>query len=418
MTIRRQPADFLVEERPSADFLASLAERGGPRAPHAVYALTKESLTTPDAAGQLARALRVGPGAVSYAGLKDRHARTTQYVSVRATGPLPDFAEGVSWQARRCGWASEPLGASNIDGNRFTIVVRDLTEEAAVQMRSRAELLTLPGGETHDAARGDAPGPPGAAVSLAVVNYFGDQRFGSARHGKGFAARRLIEGDFEGALKLLIGTPARKDSGRTRAFTRVCAGKWGRWAEMLAELPGVPERAAVERLASGGGFREAFEALPAFTRVMCVEAYQSHLWNVTARLLAERVAREGGVDPLRAPDEFGEMVFPPAGALSEPWLALIVPLLGPTTALEEPWGSCARAALEAEGIGTASLRIPGVRRPFFGEAPRPLLGRVDRFSLSTTQPDELGRPGRLRRTAAFDLGRGAYATVVLRALGQ
>ena len=79
----------------------------------------------------------------------------------------------------------------------------------------------------------------------------------------------------------------------------------------------------------------------------------------------------------------------------------------------------AGAALASEGIDLPQLRIPGLRRPFFGETPRPLLVRAERFDLTGATTDELTPSGkRLKRVASFELPRGAYATVVLRALGQ
>ena len=409
MTIRRQPADFIVEERVSEAFIASLRERGEPRFPHAVYTLAKTSLTTPDAVQHLARALRTRPNATSYAGLKDKHAQTTQLVSVHASGALPASVDGPGWTASLRGWCERAIDSEAIEGNRFTIVVRDLSRDACTEMDRRAAALL------DRAPASNA----GAAKALLVVNYFGDQRFGSARHGGGFVARRLIEGDFEGALRLAIGTPARKDSGAKRQFTRLCATMWGRWPELLAQLPRSPDRAAVECLAAGGSFRDAFAALPAFFQLMCVEAFQSHLWNATARALATRIAAEAGGTLLKTPDDFGELVFPAAGAVGAEWRDLVVPLLAPKSQLVEPWAGAAGAALASEGIDLPQLRIPGLRRPFFGETPRPLLVRAERFDLTGATTDELTPSGkRLKRVASFELPRGAYATVVLRALGQ
>ena len=63
--------------------------------------------------------------------------------------------------------------------------------------------------------------------------------------------------------------------------------------------------------------------------------------------------------------------------------------------------------------------IPGLRRPFFGEAPRSLFVRVEGFAQEKPVPDSFDRTGkRFARTLRFSLPRGAYATVVLRALGQ
>jgi tRNA pseudouridine13 synthase len=100
---------------------------------------------------------------------------------------------------------------------------------------------------------------------------------------------------------------------------------------------------------------------------------------------------------------------------------LDLPLLAPKTVLAEPWDGAAAAALQEEGITLEQLKIPGLRRPFFGEAPRRLFVTAGGFSLTPAEADPLSstatRP-RLCRTASFELPKGCYATVLLRALGQ
>lgn len=418
MTIRRLPEDFLVFERPTEAFLASLRPEPSAAATHAVYELTKTSRTTPEAATELAKALKIRPGAVSYAGLKDKHARTTQFFSaelssMRGGGSgkdspppvVPPELTGRQWSGRLVGWSDHVLQASDIEGNRFEIVVRDLARETCSEMDRRAALLRDSDSTTESA-------------SLLFVNYFGAQRFGSARHKQGFIAPHLIRGEFEQALRLAIATPARKDAGRTRFFTRTAAAKWGDWKTLAAELPRCPERAPIEALAAGHDFRDAFATLPNFLQAMYVEAYQSHLWNRIARELAAELA-QGPEQCLRSDDQFGEMLFPPADHIGESWRQLNLPVLGPNTQIVEPWSHAATSVLKDEGIAASDLRIPGLRRPFFGEAPRDFMARAQRFTLSPPRPDDLS-PGRRRlcRTVAFELGRGSYATVVLRALGQ
>jgi tRNA(Glu) U13 pseudouridine synthase TruD len=61
--------------------------------------------------------------------------------------------------------------------------------------------------------------------------------------------------------------------------------------------------------------------------------------------------------------------------------------------------------------------VPGLRRPDFGEAPRGLFAEAAGFALDPPTADELFAD-RLRRSVRFELPRGAYATVLLRALGQ
>lgn len=410
MTIRRQPEDFLVGERLLPACRSGFTASWSRSAPHAVFELTKTSLTTPEAIQRLARELSARHADISYAGLKDRHARTTQHVSIEVpraerAAIMPRAVEGRGWSGRLLGWSPAAITAECIEGNFFTIVVRGLSQEACDEMNRRAGLLALPPDDT---------GRTGS--SLLILNYFGDQRFGSARHGEGWVARALIKGDFDLALRLAIGTPARKDSGHTRRFTRRCAEKWGRWQELVRELPPCPERVAVEALAAGKDARDAFASLPYFLQSMYVEAYQSHLWNEAARRIARSL---GGADVLRSSDSFGEMLFPTASSVSEAWRHQEMPVLGPRTTFDGPWADAAKAALAEEGIQRADLTIPGLRRPFFGEARRPLFVEARRFDATAAETDDLDhRPSRLKRTVSFSLPRGAYATVVLRALGH
>ncbi len=447
MPIRRRPDDFLVEELAEPAFTDSIAADapapGAGRALHAVYLLTKTSLTTPDAIAALARALRTRPDHIDFAGLKDRHARTTQHVSIplarlpRAAAPAN--VGGKNWSARRLGVSPTPVASSSIRANRFTITVRSLSAAAIDEMARRPWLLSSPSRvpwhppkavatTTQPRPREDSASTLDETRTLLILNYFGDQRFGSARHGQGFIARRLIDGDFEGALRLAIATPARADRGATLASRRLAAEKWGDWATLARRLPRTPERAAVEALARGADFRAAITALPYFLQSMCVEAYQSHIWNDATRRIAEQIAREAsahasGADDsplLRTQGLYAPMLFPTASmvdradvarAVGGKWRGAVMPVPAPKTQLREPWAGAMSAALAAEDLTLADLRIPGLRRPFFGESPRPLFVEAANFTLAPTPDDDSAR------TVSFDLPRGAYATVVLRALG-
>jgi tRNA pseudouridine13 synthase len=410
MSIKKSPADFQVEEVLAPEIAAKVSAEPGP---FALFSLAKEGLATPEAAGLIAKSLGAGPGAIAYAGLKDKHAQTTQHVTLKLAAPganAPAAASGPHWSLERLGYLDAPLTAEAIAANRFRIVLRNLTPEACADMDEAARLLSS----------GDA--------TLRVVNYFGDQRFGSARHGQGFLAKHLIKGEFEAALKLAIAAEARKDRREDKEAKRLIAQKWGRWADLLRALPrrNSPERRAIERLAnSSGDFRAAFTALPYFQQQLCVYAYQSHLWNAVARkLVADRCADLGPV--LEADDPFGMMLFPAAESVPEDLRALDLPLLGYKSELAEPWKAAAEAVLAEEGTATTELRIPGVRRPFFGEVPRPFFVAAANFALEKPVPDETVPPPpkgslkalRHKRAASFELPRGAYATVVLRALGQ
>ncbi len=452
MTLRRIPSDFLVEERLSSEVADQM--RASSTGRFAIYSLRKTSLTTPDAVNRLARELGVRPDTVGYAGLKDKHAETVQFVSVPANPKRPtpeqitptarsEAAPDTRWSATLAGTLDHELSSKDIDGNRFVIVVRDLARETCDEMIRRARLL---GVESPDGTK-----------ALRIVNYFGAQRFGSARHGEGWIAKALIAGDFELALKLAIGTPARKDSGQLRTLTRLCAQHWGKWERIAKDAPRIPEAKPLAVLARGGenpNFKQAFAALPAFLQALYLEAYQSHLWNRIAHEMlqshspsqregaggraeeaplppeaslvttkrkprdkAPKLARSAPSPILKSDDEFGEMLFPEATAMPVWWLELDVPLLAKKSVPVPPWGDAAERVLQREEITLADLRVPGLDRPFFGEAPRRFAVDATNASISPREADDL-TPKRFKCEVRFELPRGSYATVVLRALGQ
>lgn len=404
MTLRKRPEDFRVTERlvPSAvAAMRPVAERGR----CLVVELSKTSLTTAEAVGRVAKVWGVPVGAVSPCGQKDKHAVTTQFVSVGWPGErvVPESIETPTMSARAVGWLDVPLDAAAIACNRFELVVRDLDRRGCVLMEDHAAVLVGADGE-----------------SLVVMNYFGDQRFGSARHGGGFAARALIDGDYAGALKLLVGTPARKDTGSRRALTRAAATHWGDWAAILAATTPHPDRRAIEALAVHPDFRAAFLSLPHATQQWCVEGYQSWLWNDIVR----RLVRSLGLPSDRvfaAEDEYGELVFPAGAKVPEAWMRAEVAMPAAGARYAAFVRPAVEATVAAQGLTLERLAIEGVRRPRFESSDRPLVVRVSRVDLGRVEADELASPrspARWKRRVSFELPRGAYATVVMRALGQ
>ncbi len=401
--IKRTPADFQVEEILNTDLL-SLAQ---PQGPFALYKLQKESLATPEAVGRIARELGFRSGSFAYAGLKDKHAKTIQHVTLKLEEekPAPEKATGADWTLERLGFVPRSITAADIARNRFQITMRNLTPQDAADFDAAAKLLAVPGADGKTALR--------------IVNYFGDQRFGSARHGQGFIARHLIKEDFEGAMRLAIATEARKDRMEQKKVKRLIVDNWGKWRELLAKLRPCPERKAIERLAnSSGDFRAAFCALPYLLQQLSVYAYQSHLWNAIAHRVIEQFCTPLG-KVIATDDPFGEMLFPSVEATPPELASLEIPLLAKKTVLAEPWKQAAEEVLKAEDITVSELEISGVRRPFFGEEPRSLFFIAEDFHLARSERDESADDKRRqKRHVTFALPRGCYATVLLRALGQ
>lgn len=206
-TLRAEPEDFQVEE------LMGFEPEG--EGEHHFLWVRKRGNNTDWVARQLARFADVSYSAVSYSGLKDRHAVTQQWFSVHIPGlDAPDWSafcvEGV--EILRAARHRKKLKRGVHRANKFQIRLRDFAVEAE-EIERRLDNIAVQG----------------------VPNYFGEQRFG--RHGNNLskAVARIQAGQ---SLK-----PAKRDkdnramllsSLRSWIFNTVLAERvrldnWQRW---------------------------------------------------------------------------------------------------------------------------------------------------------------------------------------------
>jgi tRNA pseudouridine13 synthase len=173
--------DFVVDEIPA------YAPSG--TGEHWYIRLEKRGMNTRDAALVVARATRTPERDIGYAGMKDRHGITTQWLSVPARAPAPETwvlpPELKLVEVSRHG---NKLRTGHLRGNHFTVGLAGVAENGEANARALFERF---------AERGH-------------VNYFGSQRFG--RDGRNL-------GD---ALGWLAGT-TQLPRGRERFLTKLYA---------------------------------------------------------------------------------------------------------------------------------------------------------------------------------------------------
>lgn len=161
--MRTAPEDFRVDE--------DLGFAPSGEGEHLFLRIEKRGANTAWVAQQLARWAGIAEHGVSYAGLKDRHAVTTQAFTVHLPRRVaPDFealAQQPDFKVLSHAWHARKLPRGALRGNRFGLVLREVQgEREAIEIRLR-----------RIAAHG-------------VPNYFGEQRFG--REGGNLAAARAM----------------------------------------------------------------------------------------------------------------------------------------------------------------------------------------------------------------------------------
>ncbi len=147
--IRQSPEDFKVTEK--------LGFSPSGQGEHLFLYVQKTGLTTHQLIEQLASITGIQGHRIGYAGLKDKHAITRQWLSLHLPGVqrIPAIADTDNMQILTAGWHDKKLRVGVHRSNEFEITIRNI----------RGETNKLK--ETIEAIK-----------NLGFANYFGEQRFG------------------------------------------------------------------------------------------------------------------------------------------------------------------------------------------------------------------------------------------------
>ncbi|KTD06180.1 hydrogenase [Legionella gratiana] len=146
---KNTPEDFQVNEF----FDSSFTGQGE----HILLKIEKRGLTTEEVVKSLAKLLRKPIKSIGYAGLKDRQALTTQWLSIHAPGEIiPEMEQYAApgWRVLECTRHHKKLRPGFLTGNQFIIRLREVSHLGDLQQRIEQ------------------------IQEFGVPNYFGEQRFG------------------------------------------------------------------------------------------------------------------------------------------------------------------------------------------------------------------------------------------------
>jgi len=247
------------------------------------FTLCKENVDTMSAVNFLNNLLRLKKGAIAYAGTKDKRAVTAQRCTVYRKRPseLERVNKMYKPYILRLGdfkYVSKGASLGDLGGNRFSITLRAIKQ-------------------SEESVRGACL----ALEQSGFVNYFGLQRFGQGDNARSHdVGRALFLGQWKAVADMLFAAREGERGDIQRVKQLYAQGKFSE-AVAAAPVQMHSERLVLEALArSPQDFSGAIARMPKFTRLLCVHAYQSFLWNKAASRRLTRYGRECVVGDLVA----------------------------------------------------------------------------------------------------------------------
>ncbi len=358
--IKEQVNDFIVTEMASHD-----TGEGD----HLIVKLRKQNMTTMDAIDKLSNMLHISKDRIGYAGNKDKRAVTEQYISIQGVDEMDVnqvFTDEFDLEVVGKG---DYIGLGNLSANRFEITIRQLMFPIE-DLRNRS-LKTVEG------------------LDGKFPNYFGRQRFGSARPITHQVGRHILKGNFEEAVWTYIAKPYDEEY---KSIRKIRDELWEtRDPEDAAEK--FPEQYRYEKALlyhitkNEGDYKGAIKRLPEGLQQLFVHAYQSWVFN---RVLS-RLLEEDWFDP-----EYE------------------IPLVGYKTDLKDNKPeNMIEEVLEEEGVKQEDFRLQDFPELRSEGTYRRAFADFRNFEVLEIEDDDLNM-NKNKMTVKFDLPKGSYATVFLR----
>lgn len=247
------------------------------------FTLCKMNISQAEAVNIISKTLSVSVKDVDFAGNKDKRAITTQHISV-SNCSFESLQKLVGCHCNiKCGdfqMASDRCKLGDLNGNRFSIVLRDIKLDN--HEMSDSDLRELIHYRVMDLS------------NKGFINYFGMQRFGTGTVATHIIGRELFKGNFREVIKLLF-LPNEGDCDRSRKAKEILKNK-NDPSEALKLMPRKysAERSVLIAMKEKNSTdlkysREFFDAIERRTRMLYLHAYQSYLWN----MVASKRAKEG-----------------------------------------------------------------------------------------------------------------------------
>ena len=389
MKIKQLTKDFIVEEIPSIEISNEKKE-------HSIFILEKQEMDTFEALRTVARNLRISLFEIGYAGLKDKHGLTKQYISIPTKYNIKN-KEMKNIKLEFVGYNNKKIKTGDLKANKFIITIRNIKKGDAPGIFSRAK--TIP--------------------EIGVPNYFDSQRFGSVIH-KEFIAKHLIQKNYEQSVKIFLTKYLKSERKKIKDEKRKILENWNNIGSI--NLENKLFKSIINEYNKTKSWLKAYKKIPSNLREMFVNAYQSYLWNECIKELLKKIVAKERLYYVKY--NIGSLIFYKKLLDFEikkipSNFQTISPFMKFSSELEE---EIINDILSKENIKLEDLDIEKATGNFFKTRKRQIILKPEEFKITELDLDEINDKGKkniFKITVSFILPKGCYATIITkRIFGQ
>ena len=255
MKLRRLIEDFVVEEL--NNFTPSDSGK------FKLFSLEKRGLETYYIINYLSRTNNIPRREFGYAGLKDKHAITKQYLTIPCEREINTLKE-KNFDIGFIGYVDKKIQLGELLGNRFKITVREITKGELKEIYKRASKIT----------------------EIGVPNYYDSQRFGSFIKGV-FIAKLVAENQFEQAVKAYLTSYKKSENKDLKKDKREILSKWPELSN--ANVKNKTLKAIIDEFLKHNDWEKAYTRIPSHVRELHKHSYESYQWNENVKNLIKNL---------------------------------------------------------------------------------------------------------------------------------
>ncbi len=382
---------FIVEEVIDLDSLSISDTRDGVHR-YPLFRLIKRGIDTVHALREVQLKYNIR---LKVLGLKDASALTTQYAIASKSTTYDTVLLTKHCRLELIGYTDVMLSKRHLLGNIFHIKLK---------LRSKSiinELVNMLN-TVKDYVK-----------CRKVANFYGYQRFGSARAVTHLVGKAIVKREFNDAVNTLLTYTTEYESSEHRSI-RIALMNNSLSKDLVESMPNTMdiERVVARELLKSSDPIRALRALPVEVRRLFVEAYQAYIFNKTlsnALMNGYDISRvsDGDVCFIMHNGRLGDIKV--ANAHADDNAIVAVPLVGYASRLKGRFGILMQDVLKDEGISIKDFYIKEMQEVSIegGFRPAPLLLLSD-IKYDLIDGDSI--------SLSFGLHKGSYATILLREL--